>query len=195
MSEFHQRFEVSGVRQGQDPKEFDATTALMDVDFDGFFLLFTHLEITRNWVEFIDLMVPILPGADENGISVKDGELDHNRCKEVRIPNRQSELQFRHHRDCYTAAVEKDTNVNNLSKEIQSSHRTLLTAPRAHCVDESLSTCSSWSKQRAARVNHTDGVCRQSIELRWSSSSLVRARTASAIAALVTADQTSDKTP
>ena len=72
---------------------------------------------------------------------------------------------------------------------------TLFTAPRAHCVDERRSTCSSCSRQRAASVNHTDGVCKQSRELRRSSSSLVSARTASAMPALVTADHISDKLP
>ena len=74
---------------------------------------------------------------------------------------------------------------------------TLLTAPRelAHWVDESRSTCSSCRRHKAARVNHSDGVLRQSLGLRWSSSSLVSVRTASAMLAFVTSAHSFDKTP
>jgi len=82
-----------------------------------------------------------------------------------------------------------------LGNERYGRYFTLFTAPRAHCVDERRSTCSSCSRQRAANVNHTDGVCKQSRELRRSSSNLVSARTASAMPAFVTADHTSDKFP
>ena len=91
--------------------------------------------------------------------------------------------------------IEKKKKIRKNEHIVNERDFTLFTAPRAHCVDERRSTCSSCSKQRAASVNHTDGVCKQSRELRRSSSNLVRARTASAIPALVTADHISDKLP
>ena len=74
---------------------------------------------------------------------------------------------------------------------------TLLTAPRglAHWVDERRSTCSSCRRHRAARVSHSDGVWRQSDGLRWSSSSLVSVKTASAMLALVMSAHSFDNIP
>ena len=73
---------------------------------------------------------------------------------------------------------------------------TLLTAPRAHWVEESRSTCSSWRRQRAANVNQSDGEWSKSTDPRLSSSNnFVNARTASAILAFVTADHISESVP